>query len=323
MKVSQTTLTQMIFYINSFSVRNKAPNYLNEAQEMNTQLISLLLSQTHIKKIEKCFHFQKTSVDWNQGQTSQATCSSKRNEYRFPFSEQISSFRKHVITHGERQYLCTVNGCGKKFLDNSKLKRHQLVHTGEKPYICGLCNKKFSLDFNLKTHLRTHTGEKPYVCNYPADLNSQQRVGVHSEEHFDEFLINKDQEYLRETENKTFAIVFKPRPKCVVHKSLLELLKENQSQKEKNDSSINLISQNLNDFRKASEISDDRHYCHSTALIDHSENNIHRMSDIAPEIIKDRTISAHNCQELQYQSEQLSAQKEQNLENPQQNKYQE
>jgi hypothetical protein len=33
------------------------------------------------------------------------------------------------MTHGERMYICKVPGCGKKFLDNSKLKRHQLVHT--------------------------------------------------------------------------------------------------------------------------------------------------------------------------------------------------
>jgi hypothetical protein len=71
------------------------------------------------------------------------------------------------MTHGERQYICPVDGCGKKFLDNSKLKRHQLVHTGEKPFKCELCFKRFSLDFNLRTHLRTHTGEKPYVCTYP------------------------------------------------------------------------------------------------------------------------------------------------------------
>ena len=76
-----------------------------------------------------------------------------------------NSYRKHIITHGEKMYIC--QSCGKRFLDNSKLKRHMLVHTGEKPYRCELCGKRFSLDFNLRTHLRIHTGEKPYVCSYP------------------------------------------------------------------------------------------------------------------------------------------------------------
>ncbi|CAI2360155.1 unnamed protein product [Moneuplotes crassus] len=103
--------------------------------------------------------------------TNQAQKEFKLSQCNVPGCGKIfhdaSSLRKHMMTHGERQYVCAVEGCGKRFLDNSKLKRHQLVHTGEKPFKCEVCGKCFSLDFNLRTHLRTHTGEKPYICTYP------------------------------------------------------------------------------------------------------------------------------------------------------------
>ena len=80
-----------------------------------------------------------------------------------------ASLRKHMHTHGEKQYVCQVEGCGKRFLDSSKLKRHSLTHTGERPYLCPFegCGKRFSLDFNLRSHMRTHTGERPFVCSFP------------------------------------------------------------------------------------------------------------------------------------------------------------
>lgn len=44
----------------------------------------------------------------------------------------ISSFRKHRKSHAPKCHTCEV--CGRSFTENSKLRRHYVVHTGEKPY---------------------------------------------------------------------------------------------------------------------------------------------------------------------------------------------
>ena len=57
-------------------------------------------------------------------------------------------------------FACPWKGCAKFFFEASKLKRHMLVHTGERPFKCPVqgCRLSFSLQHNLRSHLRAVHG---------------------------------------------------------------------------------------------------------------------------------------------------------------------
>lgn len=77
-----------------------------------------------------------------------------------------SRLRKHLVLHSAKNFACTQ--CDKMFHEQLKLKRHEeVVHTGNKPFSCPDCPKQFSFKANLKTHLRTHSGERPFLCDFP------------------------------------------------------------------------------------------------------------------------------------------------------------
>ena len=55
--------------------------------------------------------------------------------------------------------------CDKSFAYSSALKKHEKIHTDEKPFSCSKCDKAFRDSGNLKTHERIHTDEKPFSCS--------------------------------------------------------------------------------------------------------------------------------------------------------------
>lgn len=82
------------------------------------------------------------------------------NQREFPCSSCPRKFNTssylnlHIITVHERRirkdYKCT--SCGKDFRSNAKLREHENIHTGERPFQCTDCGRTFVQGGNLKSH---------------------------------------------------------------------------------------------------------------------------------------------------------------------------
>ena len=47
-----------------------------------------------------------------------------------------------------------------KFTKTTSIKNHEMIHTGEKQFVCEYCDKKFITNIKLKRHEQTHMNKK-------------------------------------------------------------------------------------------------------------------------------------------------------------------
>lgn len=89
-----------------------------------------------------------------------------RNDH---YKQHINNVHKGEIVDGVVQKpvfekACDI--CGKVFFHSGNLRKHMILHSGQRPYSCDECGRTFALSQHLKSHLRlVHSDEKNFQCS--------------------------------------------------------------------------------------------------------------------------------------------------------------
>ncbi|GIY47564.1 hypothetical protein CEXT_521101, partial [Caerostris extrusa] len=62
--------------------------------------------------------------------------------------------------------VCKCYVCGRIFANLEQLKEHCCQQHRNLPYVCGLCERARKSCSNFKRHQLIHTGERPLVCRH-------------------------------------------------------------------------------------------------------------------------------------------------------------
>ncbi|CAF1041202.1 unnamed protein product [Rotaria sordida] len=110
----------------------------------------------------------------------------------------MERLQKHINQHGQKLHLeiyrpekklstLICEKCKATFSSTYALRKHQRVHTRDKPFSCDFCDSKFSQWGNLRHHIQRHLGISPYACPYcKKTFIAPCKLEVHIRGHLDE-----------------------------------------------------------------------------------------------------------------------------------------
>ncbi|KAM6074892.1 zinc finger protein 770 isoform 1-T2 [Chlamydotis macqueenii] len=117
--------------------------------------------QNDTEQGENSMNFEQDRVTYGIFQCS--TCwKSFTTEERWMLHRCLKADHLRGASRRKKTHAC--ESCNKAFPSRSKLERHFLIHTGQKPFKCSSCDKSFRQSTHLKIHQLTHTEERPFQC---------------------------------------------------------------------------------------------------------------------------------------------------------------
>uniref|UniRef100_A0A672MVU5 Zinc finger protein 770-like n=1 Tax=Sinocyclocheilus grahami TaxID=75366 RepID=A0A672MVU5_SINGR len=114
--------------------------------------------------------------------TSSSAFFSKPSESQWMEEDQENEEQKPSVLQrknsngNKRVHDCPV--CHKRFGAPSKLKRHCLIHTDQRPFQCSICCRAFREHSHLKVHVRTHTN--PVKQRTPSLQSYKERLALYT-----------------------------------------------------------------------------------------------------------------------------------------------
>ncbi|XP_042356816.1 zinc finger protein Xfin-like [Plectropomus leopardus] len=159
--------SELAFEINKLQKQNMAASHLSHQFEGSAHNVALTREPKGVMAISDNNQLPSddflTSVVENQMQPDNSWCEPLTLFECDKCAESFNSendLKRHICSSNTQPKMTAqkncCNICSKHFVTPSKLKRHFLIHTGQRPFRCDICGKTFTQSAHVRTHRLIH-----------------------------------------------------------------------------------------------------------------------------------------------------------------------